>query len=205
VLIVPRQSRRYEVFRKPRVIALSAIVATMAALAPIGAASASPYQAAGPQPAPAKAPPVVTWRLPYGVGGYIGDYLQIYNAGRRNGNWVSLGRGNGSRNQKWYSIDTGVTYGRTAYAFKNLNSGLCMEASGRSYGSRVVQWACGRYPIQDRWWEYATAHRGDYFLQNVYGWTYNAGGYMCEGTGGRYGPAFVFLFSTVESGSCEWR
>jgi Ricin-type beta-trefoil lectin domain-like len=140
---------------------------------------------------------VVTWQLKYGPVKYKNYYLQIANSGRSNGNWANIAKGNGSRNQKWDSIDVGISSNGEEYAFKNLNSGKCLMGTAH----HTEQWTCGKYASNVRWWElYNGKPLYAYELDNVWVSSRYGLGDSCEAPNG----STWVVFANVEAGSCYW-
>lgn len=178
-----------------KILAATTILAALA-LIPAGITAANASASARPE-APAKTV-VVTWRLKFGLGKYIGDYLEIAFSGKKNGNWASVAKWNGSKDQKWYSIDVGVSSNGEEYAFKNLNSGKCLMGTV----SHTEQWTCGKYASNVRWWEgYNGRPINAYELDNVWLAGRYGTGVSCEDAPS--GTPWV-VFGTFEWGSCYW-
>ena len=131
------------------------------ALAPLSASYAGTAPAVRHPVSPAV---TVTWQFgcPSCRGGYDGQYLEIYHSGRSNNNWADVYPGNGTNTQKW----TSIFLGSGEYAFRNVNSGKCLEDPGYAVSGHVDQYTCGTYPDNTRWFENGNSLHS-YALQNV--------------------------------------
>ncbi|HEY0717825.1 MAG TPA: RICIN domain-containing protein, partial [Streptosporangiaceae bacterium] len=97
--------------------------------------------------APAGASTTITWES-----GTYRKYLEIYQAGKSNGNWADIYAWHNGSNQKWTALDLGYdSSGDTEWAFVNQNSGKCLEDYAYEKSGHVDQWSCGSYGNNARW------------------------------------------------------
>jgi hypothetical protein len=109
--------------------------------------------AATPQiPAVAK---YVTWK-----NGATKDYLHVKGGSKGNSADINVYTGSGSCSdhgatdlqcaEEWQQISTGYAH---EFAFKNVNSGKCLDDGGDLFSSVATQYSCATngYPVQERW------------------------------------------------------
>jgi hypothetical protein len=135
----------------------------------------------------------VTWQYstPTARCNVCGYYLEIHLSGTGDGNWADIYPGNGTNTQKWDSI----SLGNGQYAFKNVNSGKCLEDRGYEITGNVDQWTCGSYGSNARWLENYNSDLNAYALQNVGN---------PEGLAACLGSSNWVVFGAIGSGSCFW-
>jgi Ricin-type beta-trefoil lectin domain-like len=98
---------------------------------------------------PAGASTTITWKS-----ASYGKYLEIYQAGKNNGNWAHIYAWHNGSNQKWTAINEGYdSRGNTEWVFVNQNSGKCLEDYAYEKSGHVDQWSCGSYGSNARWQE----------------------------------------------------
>ena len=178
-------------WKRTKAFLLTLLGALVIAVAPLSASYAGTAPAVRHPVSPAI---TVTWQFgnPGCSGGYCQQYLEIYHSGTANGNWSDVHSGNGTNTQKWVSI----FLGSGEYAFRNVNSGKCLEDPGYALGAHVDQYTCGTYPDNVRWQENYSSALKAYSLTNV-------------GIGNVQG-ACVFssyrwvMLGAIGSGSCFW-
>ena len=99
--------------------------------------------------APAGASVNITWES-----SYYKKYLEIYQAGKSNGNWADIYAWHNGSNQKWTAMSEGEdSHGDTEWVFVNQNSGKCLEDYAYETSGHVDQWSCGSYGSNARWEE----------------------------------------------------
>jgi hypothetical protein len=169
-------------------IAVAALSGAMALGVASSATASTSHHPAAPQIAK---PKKVTWR--YGTpgcgGSGCGQYLQISHASKSNGSWAQIRNGSGDKNEHWYSLYEG----HHQYAFKNVNSGKCLnDRNGQTLG-HVDQWGCGHFGGVNLWFEDRSSTLKAYALDNVH-----------NGLDACQGQNRWVVFGGAGSGSCFW-
>jgi hypothetical protein len=155
-------SQNTAIWKRPKVLLLTLLGALVTVVAPLSASNAGTAPAVRHPVSPAV---TVTWQFgtPSCRGGYCQQYLEIYHSGTVNGNWADVHTGNGTNTQKWASI----FLGSGEYAFRNVNSGKCLEDPGYALTGHVEQSTCGTYPDNLRWQENYSSSLKAFSLTNV--------------------------------------
>lgn len=133
---------------------LSAPLLAVGGAGPALAASAAPHtpQEAS-QPQAGKSEGYDSWQNQWSA-----KYLHVKGGGTANGDIVNVDTDDGSCthhgsanlgcDEEWQQLSTGYAH---EFAYKNVNSGLCLSDDNDLIDEAPIQYSCGTYPVQRRW------------------------------------------------------
>jgi len=81
----------------------------------------------------------------------------IVNVAADDGSCADHGSANLGCDEEWQQLSTGYAH---QFAYKNVNSGLCLSDDNDLMYEAPIQYTCGAYPVQRRWTYGATSPGG---------------------------------------------